>query len=519
MKNIIITNFCNQACSYCFAQNQMMNAKNLKEDMYIWQDNLQKIIQFYQKNNMKHITLAGWEPTLHPQFENVINTILQAGISITLFTNFNFNNQRLDFISKNSDKINFLANINHPSFYPSKTWEQINTNLSQLQSDKLKLSVNIYKKDFDFDYVFDLLQKYKIGREVRLGVMNPMIWQKQSFLSFSDIKTIWKEIVVFSQKLKKINCSASLDCGFNKCMFPKNLEKLNIRNLYFDCGSGAWDVGTDLSLWRCFALSIWDSKKTMQDFQDTFKLRSHWMIDVFPYQFGVLPIPECENCLDRQNLACQGPCLSHAIQHYQKTFSDLTKVDFDKLSPEWKIKYLWYAIAEKKDIQLDDFWDKIDDSVEKNLLQAFDQYHKWNHPKIQTFLELLQIEKLSPAQNKLYNMLDKFSQKNYKRLFVSQEQEERQQTESKYWELQTKFDELIKNNNWDKEKLKNEMLELLESKYLNDEEKGTLYINLWLIYAKLEDNPKAIEYTQKWVELKPDDTDAKEFLTILEKNK
>jgi sulfatase maturation enzyme AslB (radical SAM superfamily) len=56
MPNIIINNYCNQSCSYCFANENMKN-KNLQKDMNIL--TYLKILKFLKINGEKEVRILG----------------------------------------------------------------------------------------------------------------------------------------------------------------------------------------------------------------------------------------------------------------------------------------------------------------------------------------------------------------------------------------------------------------------------------------------------------------------------
>lgn len=80
MPNIVITNNCNLNCSYCFTRNKINNVND-----FISIEELYNILKFL--NNEKNIGLIGGEPTLHPDFENIVKILAEQNKNILLFTN------------------------------------------------------------------------------------------------------------------------------------------------------------------------------------------------------------------------------------------------------------------------------------------------------------------------------------------------------------------------------------------------------------------------------------------------
>ena len=81
--NFIITKRCNKGCPYCFAHQSRV--EDPKGEMTL--DQFNKLIDDYQ---CEHIKLLGGEPTCHPQFKDILESVLQKGKSVTLISNFLF---------------------------------------------------------------------------------------------------------------------------------------------------------------------------------------------------------------------------------------------------------------------------------------------------------------------------------------------------------------------------------------------------------------------------------------------
>ena len=111
MSNISITERCNLACPYCFA-NEFVN-KSYRE---ISEENLRIALEFLltSKNENINVGIIGGEPTLHPEFSNFINILNHESRikDITVFTN---GIQLAPFLDSMDDKFGFLINMNHPN--------------------------------------------------------------------------------------------------------------------------------------------------------------------------------------------------------------------------------------------------------------------------------------------------------------------------------------------------------------------------------------------------------------------
>lgn len=65
--NILITNFCNQNCPFCFTRAEMSN-KLIRKEMSL--ENFKKTLLKIKKNpEIQVVKLLGGEPTLHSRFK------------------------------------------------------------------------------------------------------------------------------------------------------------------------------------------------------------------------------------------------------------------------------------------------------------------------------------------------------------------------------------------------------------------------------------------------------------------
>lgn len=109
--NIAITNYCNLKCSYCFADDVMLREQNKNMSL----ENYIKILKYLTEDNKeKKIGIIGGEPTLHPQFQEILietnHCAIANKVDFTLFTNGIELEKYLPYIGMN---ISILINCNN----------------------------------------------------------------------------------------------------------------------------------------------------------------------------------------------------------------------------------------------------------------------------------------------------------------------------------------------------------------------------------------------------------------------
>lgn len=303
MANILLTNICNQKCSYCFAVNQL---EREKAEMSF--KDLKFVLSFLKRSRENTIRLMGGEPTLHSQFSKVINYILSQDLKVHIFTNGLFNIGIANFLKSKGKDIKYSFNINPKNMYSEKNWRLINANLKLVTPFKNSLIGSvIFKEEFKIDYLIDLVNRYSV-KAVILRIGNPIIKKQNEFLYFKKHQTLAKNIIREIKKTDKNKIKIVFGCGFSKNMFSKNqlefLKNHQVINLGWGCdgNSGRFDIATDLSIFRCFPLSEWKSKK-LSSFQSSYEIEKYFNRFMHRYQK--------DNSI--HDFIHQGPCFSYLL--------------------------------------------------------------------------------------------------------------------------------------------------------------------------------------------------------------
>ncbi len=325
MVNLLLTNYCNRSCPYCFAKQKVeLDKINGLANEQITLENAEKVAKFFRKE--RQMGLLGGEPTLHPQFKEIVDIFLNYQYNITIFTNGIFSSDVLEFLqnklsSRNS--ISLLFNINEPKFYKKEELEILDYNLKELSigfSDAISIGINFFYLEQDYSYMIDLAKKYGI-KAIRWDIAHPIVYEKNVTIPLEKYNLIGKKIASFAKEASKYGIVLRADCGASVyCMFDKEARK-NVydsfmHRLFGLCkDGGAIDVGIDLRVWRCFPLSKYFNKnldefKNLKDIQDYFNKK-------YAYFFhGIYPMDRCYTCKYAIKEVCTGSCLSRSIIKY-----------------------------------------------------------------------------------------------------------------------------------------------------------------------------------------------------------
>lgn len=315
MANIAINNYCNLKCPYCFADDMIQeDNKNLSIDNYI------KILNYLIKNNEYNIGIIGGEPTLHPNFKDILIESNNYGtvndINFILFTNGIELEQYLPYIG---DKIRILINCNN-IFNINQKENLYSTithcfNLGWLNNDKVQLGCNLYIQEDQYEWIWSLVDTFNI-HFLRCSVVSPggkyQNWRNKKDEYFKQMKPIFLE---FCKKAKKRNVKLGLDCGYiPSCYFSnEELEFIEsiISNYSYNIEIGCqpiMDITPDLNVVPCFGLYNYsiplDFNKSWFGLFRYFTYKYN-----FPKTLNNIQGP-CANCEKLCDFQCQGGCLA-----------------------------------------------------------------------------------------------------------------------------------------------------------------------------------------------------------------
>ena len=200
MANLLLTEACVRHCPYCFAKQYM---DGVEDHSAITKENFVYVIDFLEKSGIKHISLLGGEPLIHPQAAELLEYLkIEREFDICIFTSGIMPSKKFDhFVNKTNSisqlgkgKITFVVNVNEPRLSPKKELEKVHLFLSSLP-DLCSLSFNIYRLDYNIDFLIEYILKYGLRRNVRFGIANPIPGADNLFIHPKDFKEAKKTLM------------------------------------------------------------------------------------------------------------------------------------------------------------------------------------------------------------------------------------------------------------------------------------------------------------------------------------
>lgn len=302
--NIILNEYCNLNCSYCFAQNARTNK-------YMSIQNFNTVINFLKKSNIKVLKLLGGEPTLHPNFVDIVQQSISDDFfgKIVIFTNgLELTKNLVDKIS--SKKIEYLINLNSPKFIGeikySKTLDNIKY-LTELNTNTIILGINIFEPKFEYSYFIDVVKQNKI-QFVRFSISCPITTGENASINY--YRQFMPQLVKFIDEIREQNIVCSFDCpNIPVCLYNEfNMDEhlgLHWDEEYKNICIPVVDVTPDLKITRCFPF-IDKVLLDINNFENIEQINSKFINTIDSKDYSVKLDPNCKNC-NKKNI-CQMGC-------------------------------------------------------------------------------------------------------------------------------------------------------------------------------------------------------------------
>lgn len=330
----MLTDVCNLACPYCFA-NEFVN----KDKNEISEEAFHKAVDFILGDGThKTIGLIGGEPTIHSKFDIFIRKLIndERVNSIVIYTNGIRIDDYWDIITH--PKVHLLINCNPPEDIGEKQFEKLSQNLDRLLIDKefksnVTLGINMYNPSFNYEYILNFLIKYKFDH-VRVSITVPNLENtrnRDAHLYFQKIKQRmfdFFDVLLKNQIVPNFDCNKIPSCLIEEFelerfsqylkdeMFAKKIRKSNIMNKKVQC-MPVIDIRQDLTAVRCFGLSE-VTKQNIADYKTISELESHYIRTIDAFSYNTTYSEKCIDCGLRDTMQCNGGCLAFKIDKIVK---------------------------------------------------------------------------------------------------------------------------------------------------------------------------------------------------------
>jgi len=323
MPNVLLTQSCVRSCPYCFAKRHM--AESSPDDILSW-ENLIYIADFLQSSGERVFRLLGGEPTLHPDFNAMVLYLLERQFNVNVFTSGVMSDSVLGemaelFAGLPPERFSLICNLNDPGKTRTPLAEQESIRrFLRLMSERVVPGFNIYRVDFDLDFLFQYINEFGLQRHIRVGIAHPIVGKKNLYIHVSQIDAVIARLFSYAPMFERMRVKPGLDCGFPICRFSDEQLAWLYRHTggksEFSCGPVV-DIGPDMSVWPCFPLSSFH-KRSLFEFNSMREIIDYCrhVHDAVRTEVGGL-YDECDLCRHREDGICLGGCLAHSLARFQ----------------------------------------------------------------------------------------------------------------------------------------------------------------------------------------------------------
>lgn len=314
MANIAIVNYCNLKCPYCFADDMIQ-----EEMAAITLEDYKKILSFISRTPKNHIGIIGGEPTLHPDFIEILKETnkycKECNTSATLFTNGIELDKFLPYIG---ERIGILINCNSPKFQSSELFKKQRETLDHLDSlswfdTKVSCGCNIHPGCDDYSYIWEIVDRYHLNH-LRTSVVSPAAcyaeWRKDKEGYYMMMKP---KFLAFCEDARKHNCRLNIDCGHIPMCYFTEEEKELVLSTCDNCDIGfcepVVDITPSFKATACFGSY---DPVDIRDFNDLIELERFLLLKKSYARAEANCTGKCTTCKKHKLLQCQGGCLGFA---------------------------------------------------------------------------------------------------------------------------------------------------------------------------------------------------------------
>jgi MoaA/NifB/PqqE/SkfB family radical SAM enzyme len=319
MANLLLTNRCVRSCPYCFARRELLPAG--RGDFVAWED-VVFVADFLARSGESHLSLLGGEPLLHPDFVDLVLYLRERGLGLTVFTSgvapeATLRDLEAHLAGMDPAELQIVCNLNDPEQTPPGRGEQARLErFLSVFGPQVMPGFTVYRPDFELEFLFDLIGRFGLRRQVRLGLAHPVPGAKSRHLRPEQYREAAARLCSYRPLFERLRVKPGFDCGFVQCLFTDEqlgwLERLRGEAASFECGA-AIDIAPDMSLYACFPLSRFH-RRSLYEFdtlQDVAQFYDRLRDDLHAELPGVFD--ECDGCVHRQEGACSGGGSCHLL--------------------------------------------------------------------------------------------------------------------------------------------------------------------------------------------------------------
>lgn len=307
---LFITEACNLSCSYCFSKEMLSG----KMDIHT----IENILKWAKTNTVSKMPICGGEPTIHPDFDEILSLFSQYKMETYFASNFTIPLNRFDNYHANIVKKVF-AHYTEQHQHQRKLHEQFISNILYSKEKEIEviLRVNIFDELPVWNIWWQLLDITGIN-QINIALTFPNNAQNNTHVSVENMKSCINSICELMEKAKLDNIALNFAKPLPVCLFPAAFQKrvLTDTNLSPLCHihhnnyTNNVAITSDLNLIPCLGLFKYHQKF---DFTQNWEQVTDLCANIVQPLLNTPLMDNCTSCFLFDTKLCQGSCLSYKV--------------------------------------------------------------------------------------------------------------------------------------------------------------------------------------------------------------
>lgn len=307
MPNLMLTNYCNYHCPYCFGMDMMAPKK---KPVVMSRETFKGIINWLERKPFDRVVhLMGGEPTLNPDIEWMVDYLLEHDMLITIFSNM-ATKQAADLAEKLSFlPIHWVANVNNPAKWSKGQRENIERAL-QVGGKNVALTFNVMPEEPNELWALELIERFNLSTSIKVGFVLPTLTSSNMALKDDEYDIVAQRVVDLVKAGERLGVSLEYECGVPYCVFSDEQMGFLWRH-NSSPGSGCQsrlDITPDGEVIYCLPLAT-AGLRHYSEFESYPDCREWFEARFRPYRMLGNRI-ECADCMLNNPLKCNGACLA-----------------------------------------------------------------------------------------------------------------------------------------------------------------------------------------------------------------
>jgi len=279
---------------------------------------VEESLDFIVRSHMSEARLLGGEPTVHPDFEAIVDRVLDRGLRLLIFSGGRIPERALRKLEEvDPAAVSVLLNVIPPaSAQPADLLRQ--EQLFGRLGARIVLGLTIDSPGVELRFLVQFIKQYSLAPAVRLGLAHPTLEGSNSYLHPRHYPEVGRRVTEFGLLALEHGIRLNFDCGWVPCMFPHGaLQALHVApgDVGLRCNP-IIDILPDGSVISCYPLAN-HSTERLEPGRDIKWMRKAFDERQKPDRVFML-YRECESCSWRHRGECTGGCLSASLRRLRQ---------------------------------------------------------------------------------------------------------------------------------------------------------------------------------------------------------